>query len=138
MCSLGLDVAEALGLSPTQVKEINRRLIELGLVTMKDSPNGKRMAAATRRAAQPKPTALISRRSPRAIPNLSGWRRGDGGACRDGTAAQAGDDDFLDAVSRIMDGELETFFPQPVEKKVIDRYADVWPRRRRQISQWAY
>ena len=33
---------EAFGLSPTQVKEINRRLIELGLVTMKDSPNGKR------------------------------------------------------------------------------------------------
>lgn len=33
---------EALGLSPTQVKEINHRLIELGLVTMKDSPNGKR------------------------------------------------------------------------------------------------
>jgi replication initiation protein RepC len=31
-----------LGLEPTQVKEINRRLIELGLVTMKDSPNGKR------------------------------------------------------------------------------------------------
>src|SRR5271169_3294748 len=33
---------EALGLSASQVKEINRRLIELGLVTMKDSPNGKR------------------------------------------------------------------------------------------------
>jgi replication initiation protein RepC len=33
---------EALGLSPAQVKHINRRLIELGLVTMKDSPNGKR------------------------------------------------------------------------------------------------
>jgi replication initiation protein RepC len=33
---------EALGLSATQVKEINRRLIELGLVTMKDSSNGKR------------------------------------------------------------------------------------------------
>ena len=33
---------EALGLSATQVKEINRRLIELGLVTMRDSPNGKR------------------------------------------------------------------------------------------------
>jgi replication initiation protein RepC len=32
----------ALGLEPTQVKHINRRLIELGLVTMKDSPNGKR------------------------------------------------------------------------------------------------
>lgn len=33
---------DALGLSPTQVKEINRRLIEFGLLTMKDSPNGKR------------------------------------------------------------------------------------------------
>jgi replication initiation protein RepC len=33
---------EALGLSATQVKETNRRLIELGLVTMRDSPNGKR------------------------------------------------------------------------------------------------
>jgi replication initiation protein RepC len=33
---------ESLGLSPTQVKAINRELIELGLVTMKDSPNGKR------------------------------------------------------------------------------------------------
>jgi replication initiation protein RepC len=31
-----------LGLSPSQVKETNRRLAELGLVTMKDSPNGKR------------------------------------------------------------------------------------------------
>jgi replication initiation protein RepC len=29
-------------LSPTQVKAINRELIELGLMTMKDSPNGKR------------------------------------------------------------------------------------------------
>jgi replication initiation protein RepC len=33
---------EALGLSPTQVKAINRALIEAGLITMKDSPNGKR------------------------------------------------------------------------------------------------
>jgi replication initiation protein RepC len=33
---------EALGLSPTQVKEINRRLIELGLVAMWDGPHGKR------------------------------------------------------------------------------------------------
>jgi replication initiation protein RepC len=32
----------SLGLEPTQVKDINRRLIELGLVTMKDNPNGKR------------------------------------------------------------------------------------------------
>jgi replication initiation protein RepC len=33
---------DALGLSPTQVKRLNRSLIELGLVTMRDSPNGKR------------------------------------------------------------------------------------------------
>jgi replication initiation protein RepC len=33
---------ESLGLSPTQAKAINRRLIELGLISMKDSPNGKR------------------------------------------------------------------------------------------------
>src|SRR4051794_32291311 len=33
---------EALGLSPTQVKATNRQLIERGLMTMKDSPNGKR------------------------------------------------------------------------------------------------
>jgi replication initiation protein RepC len=33
---------EVLGLSPTQAKAINRALIETGLITMKDSPNGKR------------------------------------------------------------------------------------------------
>ena len=33
---------ESLGLSTTQVKAINRALIEAGVVTMKDSPNGKR------------------------------------------------------------------------------------------------
>jgi replication initiation protein RepC len=33
---------EALGLSPTQVKAINRLLIDAGILTMKDSPNGKR------------------------------------------------------------------------------------------------
>jgi replication initiation protein RepC len=33
---------EALGLSATQVKAINRQLIDAGIVTMKDSPNGKR------------------------------------------------------------------------------------------------
>jgi replication initiation protein RepC len=32
----------ALGLCPTQVKAINRQLIERGLLTMRDSPNGKR------------------------------------------------------------------------------------------------
>ena len=33
---------EALGLGSSQVKAINRHLVELGLITMKDSPNGKR------------------------------------------------------------------------------------------------
>src|SRR6201981_1499361 len=33
---------EALGVSETQAKRLNRCLIEAGLVTMKDSPNGKR------------------------------------------------------------------------------------------------
>jgi replication initiation protein RepC len=33
---------EALGLSETQVKRLNRALCEAGLVTMRDSPNGKR------------------------------------------------------------------------------------------------
>jgi replication initiation protein RepC len=33
---------ESLGLSETRVKAINRALIEAGLVTMRDSPNGKR------------------------------------------------------------------------------------------------
>ncbi|HEX7199629.1 MAG TPA: helix-turn-helix domain-containing protein, partial [Dongiaceae bacterium] len=33
---------EALGLSASQVKAINRALIEAGVVTMRDSPNGKR------------------------------------------------------------------------------------------------
>src|SRR5271169_338962 len=33
---------EALSLSPTRAKAINRALIEAGLITMKDSPNGKR------------------------------------------------------------------------------------------------
>jgi replication initiation protein RepC len=33
---------EALGLSETQAKRLNRGLIEFGLVTMRDSPNGKR------------------------------------------------------------------------------------------------
>jgi replication initiation protein RepC len=33
---------ETLGISETQAKRLNRYLIELGLITMKDSPNGKR------------------------------------------------------------------------------------------------
>ena len=33
---------EALGLSESRVKALNRMLIEVGVITMKDSPNGKR------------------------------------------------------------------------------------------------
>ncbi len=33
---------QALGIGITQAKALNRHLVELGLVTMKDSPNGKR------------------------------------------------------------------------------------------------
>ena len=33
---------EALGLSSTRVKAVNRAMIECGLIAMKDSPNGKR------------------------------------------------------------------------------------------------
>lgn len=33
---------EALGLGPAQIKNLNRHLIELGLIAAKDSPNGKR------------------------------------------------------------------------------------------------
>jgi replication initiation protein RepC len=40
---------EALGLSPTQAKAINRALIEAGLITMKDSPNGKRYGIRNRK-----------------------------------------------------------------------------------------
>ncbi|HTW69258.1 MAG TPA: helix-turn-helix domain-containing protein [Acetobacteraceae bacterium] len=36
------DQADSLGLSPSQTKALNRTLIEAGVVTMKDSPNGKR------------------------------------------------------------------------------------------------
>lgn len=39
----------ALGLSVTQVKAINRQLIEFGLLTMRDSPNGKRYGTRDRR-----------------------------------------------------------------------------------------
>ena len=67
---------EALGLSATRVKAINRALIEAGLITMKDSPNGKRYGKRDRqRAASSKPTASICRRSPRATPSSCGWPR---------------------------------------------------------------
>ncbi len=40
---------QGLGLSVTQVKAINRCLIEAGLITMRDSPNGKRYGTRDRR-----------------------------------------------------------------------------------------
>ena len=83
---------EALGLSPTQVKEINRRLIELGLVTMKDSPNGKRYGKRDPKGRSSRPTASICRRSPRATRNSCGWRRRAGRSAGHGPAAPAGDD----------------------------------------------
>ena len=33
---------QELGLGPSQVKNLNRHLVELGLIVMRDSPNGKR------------------------------------------------------------------------------------------------
>jgi phage terminase large subunit-like protein len=32
-------------------------------------------------------------------------------------------DDAVDSISRIMDAELETFFPAPAQKRIEDRYA---------------
>lgn len=42
---------ETLGLGLTQVKALNRHLVELGLVVMKDSPNGKRYGRRTLKGA---------------------------------------------------------------------------------------
>ena len=67
---------EALGLSATRVKAINRALIEAGLITMKDSPNGKRYGQRDRqRATSSRPTASTCRRSPRAMRSSSVWPR---------------------------------------------------------------
>ena len=85
---------EALGLSPSQAKEINRRLIELGLVTMKDSPNGKRYGKPTREKRAYRRglrlRSVAARRAPCRIPPAGG--AGEGGAPRHGAAAAAGDD----------------------------------------------
>ena len=68
---------EALGLSPTQAKAINRRLIELGLVTMKDSPNGKRYGKRDPKTGRHHRSlrlrSVADRR--RAMPNSAAWRR---------------------------------------------------------------
>ena len=83
---------ESLGLSATRVKAINRALIEAGLITMKDSPNGKRYGRATggadRRGLWLRP--LADRRAACGI--RPPGRGGAGRARRDGPAAPAGDD----------------------------------------------
>ena len=74
---------EALGLSPTQVKAINRALIEAGLITMKDSPNGKRYGKRDRQGQHRRSLwlrPLADRRAPRRI-----RAAGRGGARRSAT-----------------------------------------------------
>jgi replication initiation protein RepC len=66
---------EVLGVTESRVKVINRALIDAGLITMKDSPNGKRYGRRDHRTASSRPMALISRRSPPAMRNLCGWPR---------------------------------------------------------------
>jgi hypothetical protein len=46
-------------------------------------------------------------------------------------------DDMFDALSRVLDQELGTFWPQPAEVKIRDRYAQPRYRRQRSLSQWA-
>ena len=83
---------EALGLSPTQAKALNRALIETGLITMKDSPNGKRYGVRDPRGGSSRRMASTCHRSPHATRNSCGWRRRPGGAGGVGSAAPAGDD----------------------------------------------
>jgi hypothetical protein len=83
----------ALDLSPAQVKVINRALIEARVITMKDSPNGKRYGTRDRagrhhRGVRLRP--LADRGAARGI-RASG-RGGAGRAGGDGKAAPAGDD----------------------------------------------
>ena len=63
---------QALGLGTTQAKTLNRHLVELGLVTMKDSPNGKRYGKRDLKAGSSKPTASTS---PPLPPGLRSSRR---------------------------------------------------------------
>jgi replication initiation protein RepC len=61
---------EALGLSPTQAKAINRAMIE--------APTGNATESATSGATLSKPMASTDRRSPRATPSSCGWRQRPG------------------------------------------------------------
>ena len=84
---------DALGLSATRVKALNRALIEAGLVTMKDSPNGKRYGKRDRQGPHRRSLwlrSLADRRPPCGIRAAGGG--GEGGAGGDGPAAPAGDD----------------------------------------------
>jgi hypothetical protein len=70
---------EALGLSATRVEAINRALIEAGLITMRDSPNGKRYGHRDPRGQSSKRTASTYRRSPVSVSRwpptgLAAWR----------------------------------------------------------------
>ena len=74
---------EALGLSETRVKAINRALIEAGLITMKDSPNGKRYGKRDRQGQHRRSLRLrpvADRRAPRRVRAAGG-----GGARRSGS-----------------------------------------------------
>jgi replication initiation protein RepC len=58
-----------LSLGESQVKKLNRQLIELGLVAMKDSPNGKRYGRRGPKGGIIEATGLIYRPSRIGLPN---------------------------------------------------------------------
>jgi replication initiation protein RepC len=57
------------------VKAINRALIEAGLITMRDSPNGKRYGRRDPKGQIIEAYGFDLARSPRATRNSSAWRR---------------------------------------------------------------
>ena len=80
-------------MSETQAKRLNRRLIELGLVTMKDSPNGKRYGRARRRGRIVEAYGFdLSPLAARHAGVRAAGGGGEGGARGDGASAPAGDD----------------------------------------------
>ena len=84
---------EALGLSPTRAKAINRALIEAGLITMKDSPNGKRYGKRDPKGRIVEAYGFdLSPIAARHAEFVRLAEEAQGGARRDGPAAPAGDD----------------------------------------------
>ena len=81
---------EALGLSPTQVKALNRALIEAGLITMKDSPNGKRYGKRDGQEAHRRGLWLRSVADRRAPCGIRAAGRGGQGGARGDAAGCAG------------------------------------------------